>query len=53
MSFVLIPADILESMLDSVITNDEAGFVMDCDVPDEVIPALDYILWNRLGEEEE
>jgi hypothetical protein len=26
---------------------------MDCDVPDEVIPALDYILWNRLGEEEE
>ena len=42
MSLVLIPADILESMLDSVITN-ETGFVMDCDVPDEVIPALDYI----------
>ena len=53
MSLVFIPADVLESMLDSVITNDKAGFVMDCDVPDEVIPALDYIFWNQLCEEEE
>ena len=53
MSLVLIPADVLESMMDSVISNDEAGFVMDCDVPDEVIPALNYILWNQLCDEEE
>ena len=52
MSLVLIPADVLESMLDSVITNDEAGFVLDCDVPDEVIPALDYILRNQLDAED-
>jgi hypothetical protein len=52
MSFILIPADVFESILDSVSENTDAGFVIDCDVPDEIIPALDYILWNQLDDEE-
>jgi hypothetical protein len=52
MSLVLVSADVLESILALVSENTDAGFVIDCNVPDELIPALDFILWNQLDEEE-